>query len=70
MRMSHTTNNADVFDCVRIDGLSDADVEFWACVLEVSAHDIRHAMALVGDSVSAVSCYLGVWHAKGSDSIH
>lgn len=57
------------FDCVRI-GDDPVNVEFWACVLDVSAFDIRYAMQHVGDGVSAVTRYLLGAALEASVSLH
>ncbi len=49
---------APLFDHVRIDALSDGDIEFWACVLDASPAELRHAIGMVGTDVSAVRRYL------------
>ena len=49
---------ASLFDHVRIDASSEGDIDFWACVLDVSPAELRHAIGMVGSAVNVVGRYL------------
>ncbi len=50
--MQYEQHLPEEFDGLRIVG--DHDIDFWACVLDVSEFDVRRAIATVGNTVSAV----------------
>ena len=66
--MQYDQSLSDEFDTLRIVG--EQDIDFWACVLNVSEFDVRRAMATVGNGVSAIVEFLQdvgievpvVWH--------
>jgi len=50
--MQYDQHLPEEFDGLRIVG--DHDIDFWACVLDVSEFDVRRAIATAGNTVSAV----------------
>jgi hypothetical protein len=43
---------------MRVDLLSELDVAYWCCLLDVDPHELRRAVQLVGPRAAAVVAYL------------